>query len=290
MDFGKIIAPISWSTLPPEFMTSLLAFLISLILILIINIKVRNYDPLRKPSGFMNVCEIVINFADKQVQEIMGPAFSNFGGYISFLGFYILIGFIIGMIGIPNVFQPGSEAFLQALPNPFTNIAFPLSIAICTFVLTHFTAIKYKKWSYFKRYIEPIPLFLPINLITMWSSTLSLTLRLFGNALAGYCVITLIYVGLGTAIPPEGSFFGFFLEPLIAPIAHLYFDIFDGCIQLAVFCILTMIYISNEYVSLEEMEEEKALKLEIKKRKEEKRLLKSQKRSLKEKKIWILLD
>ena len=62
MDFGKIIAPISWSTLPPEFMTSLLAFLISLILILIINIKVRNYDPLRKPSGFMNICEIVINF------------------------------------------------------------------------------------------------------------------------------------------------------------------------------------------------------------------------------------
>ena len=46
-----------------------------------------------------------------------------------------------------------------------------------------------------------------------------------------------------------------------------------------------MIYISNEYVSLEEMEEEKAIKLEIKKRKEEKRLLKSQKRSLKEKKI-----
>ena len=67
MDFGKIIAPISWSTLPPEFMTSLLAFLISLILILIINTKVRNYDPLRKPSGFMNVCEIVINFADMLV-------------------------------------------------------------------------------------------------------------------------------------------------------------------------------------------------------------------------------
>ena len=245
MDFGKIIAPISWSTLPPEFMTSLLAFLISLILILIINIKVRNYDPLRKPSGFMNVCEIVINFADKQVQEIMGRAFSNFGGYISFLGFYILIGFFIGMIGIPNVFQPGSEAFLQALPNPFTNIAFPLSIAICTFVLTHFTAIKYKKWSYFKRYTEPFAVFLPINLVTMWSNVLSLTLRLFGNALAGYCVITLIYVGIGTIIPPLGNYAGLAITPVLAPIAHLYFDIFDGLIQLAVFCILTMINIST---------------------------------------------
>ena len=48
--------------------------------------------------------------------------------------------------------------------------------------------------------------------------------------------------------------------------------------------------VANEITVREEMEEEKALKLEIKKRKEEKRLLKSQKRSLKEKKIWILLD
>lgn len=257
MDFGKIIAPISWSSLPPEFISSLIVFILMLIFILIINIKLKKYDSLKKPNGFLNICEVVIDFADKQVEEIMGPAFKGFGGYITCLGLYIILGFFIGMIGIPNIFQPGSETFFEALPNPFTNIAFPLSLAICTFVLVHYTAIKYKKWSYFKRYIEPIPLFLPINLITMWSSTLSLTLRLFGNALAGYCVITLIYVGLGTVIPPEGSYFGFFLEPIIAPIAHLYFDLFDGAIQLAVFCILTMIYVSNEYVSVEEIEEEK---------------------------------
>ena len=190
----------------------------------------------------------------------------------------IFIGFFIGMIGIPNVFQPGSTSFLEALPNPFTNLAIPLSLALITFVLTHYTSIKVKKWAYFERYIEPVPFFLPINLVTMWSNVLSLTLRLFGNALAGYCVITLIYVGISTIIPPANSYWGMFLDPLIAPLAHLYFDIFDGAIQLIVFTMLTMINIAQEYVSPQELLDAKNQKAEAKRqkleRKQAKKLLK----------------
>ena len=277
MDFGKIIAPLSWDTIPPELLSSILAFLIIFIVTIVIHIKLKHYDPLKKPSGFLNAVESIINFADNQVKDAMGTAFEGFGGYIVVVASYIFLGFFIGMIGIPNVFQPGSGNDFEALPNPFTNIAFPLSLALCTFFLTHFTAIKYKKWTYFKRYIEPIPLFLPINLVTMWSSVLSLTLRLFGNALAGYCVITLIYIGIGTIIPPEGSYYGFFLEPLLAPIAHLYFDMFDGLIQVAVFSLLTMINISSEYVSPEEIkeeQEEKARRIQLKEEKKKAKLAK----------------
>lgn len=278
MDFGKIIEPLSWNTLPPEFLSSLLALIIILIITFVIRLKLRHYNPLKKPSGFLNIVEIIVEFADNSVKNLMGPAFEGFGGYVVCVGMYIFIGFFIGMIGIPNVFQPGGETYLEPLPNPFTNIAFPLSIALITFFLTHYTAIRCKKWAYFKRYIEPIPLFLPINLITMWSSVLSLTLRLFGNALAGYCVITLIYVGLSTVIPPAGSYWGMFFDPFIAPLAHLYFDLFDGAIQLVVFTMLTMINVAQEYISPQELldaknakEEAKRLKLE---RKENKRLKK----------------
>ena len=112
----------------------------------------------------------------------------------------------------------------------------------------------------------------------MWSNVLSLTLRLFGNALAGYCVITLIYVGIGTIIPPLGNYSGLALTPLLAPIAHLYFDIFDGLIQLAVFCILTMINVSTEYISPSDYK----LALENKKLfKEQKHLKKIKKKELK---------
>ncbi len=282
MDFGKVIEPLTWDNLPPEFISSVIAMLAIIILSIVIYFKVKKYDPLEKPHGFIHIVEIIVDFADKQVMDLMGPVFKNYGGYIITLGLYILFGFFIGMIGIPNFMQSNSSWYLEPIPNPFTNLAMPLSIALVTFFLTHFTAIKYKKWKYFERYIEPMPLFLPINLITMWSSVLSLTLRLFGNALAGYCIITLIYVGLGTALPPDGSLTGLALTPLLAPFAHLYFDLFDGLIQLAVFAMLTMINISNEYVSAEDlanekMEHEKHKELK-EKRRLEKKLLKDKKR------------
>lgn len=277
MDFKKVIAPISWETLPPEFLSSLLAMLIVIIIAVVVRIKLNSFDPLKKPKGFLHIVEILIEFSDKQVKELMGDQFEGFGGYILALGLYIILGFIIGMIGIPNFFQPNTSYYLQAMPNPFTNTAMPLSIAFCTFILTHYTAIKYKKWSYFKRYIEPIPIFLPINLVTMWSSMLSLTLRLFGNALAGYCVITLIYVGFSYMFPISGT--GLVLTPLLAPIAHIYFDLFDGAIQLMVFCMLTMINISSEYVSPMQLEEEKQ---EKRLKKEERKLRHSKIKEIKE--------
>ena len=157
--------------------------------------------------------------------------------------------------GIPNFFQPGSEKFLAPLPNPFTNTAMPLSIALLTFFWIHFTAMRYKGWGYFKRYTEPFAVFLPINLVTMWSPVLSLTLRLFGNALAGFCVVTLVYTGFEYAFTTVGV--GLALTPLLAPIVHLYFDVFDGLIQLTVFCMLTMMNVAAEYVSPEELAEAK---------------------------------
>lgn len=275
MDFGKIIEILNWNEIPPEFISSVIVMIVIIVFAIVIHFKLKKYDPLKKPSGFLNGVEGVVEFTDRQVMDLMGPAFEGFGGYILCVGAYILFSFIIGMIGIPNVFQPGAEWYLEPLPNTFTNIAMPLSIALITFFLTHYTSIKCKKWAYFKRYVEPVPLFLPINLVSMWSSVLSLTLRLFGNALAGYCVITLIYVGFGTLIPPEGNLAGLAITPVIAPLAHLYFDIFDALIQLAVFTMLTMINISGEYISPQDLE---ITKFEKARYKEEKALRKKQKK------------
>lgn len=278
MDFNKVIRFLSWNEIPPEFISSVLSMIIVIILAIVIRIKLKHYDPLKKTNGFLSIVEEIINFTDKKVTELMGNSFEGFGGYIVALGAYIIIGFIIGMIGIPNFFQPESEQFLIALPNPFTNIAMPLSIALCTFCLTHFEAIRCRHLGYFRRYVEPVFVFLPVNLISMWSSLLSLTLRLFGNALAGYCIITIIYVGIGTILPPSGSLTGLVLTPLLAPIAHLYFDLFDGAIQLIVFTMLTMINISQEFISKDDLALEKEerinRKLEKKERKQRKISLK----------------
>ena len=86
----------------------------------------------------------------------------------------------------------------------------------------------------------------------MWAPLLSLSLRLFGNALAGFTLMSIIYYALGNL---STLIFGMFipsgwasiiLPPFITPVLHLYFDVFSGVIQTLIFVMLTMIFISQE--------------------------------------------
>lgn len=204
--------------------------LIVIILSLIIGYKAKRADPLKKPKGILNIAEILVNFTDSQVKELMGDRFPNFGGYVLGLGSFIIIGFIVGLTG---------------LPNPFLSFSITLAMALCTLGAIHFTSIRFTKWSYFKRYVEPLPFFLPINLVSMWAPAISLSFRLFGNALAGYCILTITYLAFSI---PDGMSFGFIVTPLL----HAYFDIFDGLIQMAVFTMLTMVNVAQEAPNLDE--------------------------------------
>ena len=127
--------------------------------------------------------------------------------------------------------------------------------------MIHANAVRFNKFKYFKRYVEPIPVFLPVNLISMWAPLLSLTMRLFGNALAGWTVMTLIYSVIGgigdTVIEAAGQSMnaGGFIAPFVTPILHAYFDLFSGFIQTTVFLFLSMIFIANEGPDDDDIEE-----------------------------------
>jgi F-type H+-transporting ATPase subunit a len=189
--------------------------------------------PYVKPRGLYNFFEMYVEFIERNVLDIMDYRFENFTGYILGLSMFMLISFIFGLTGFPN---------------PFSYLGSTLSIALVTFLMIHITSIHYTHWKYFKRYIEPVPFFLPINLLSMWSPLISLSLRLFGNALAGWCFMTLVYYALTIMV---GNF-PILLAPLVTPILHAYFDIFSGTIQTLVFCLLSMIFISQEAPELEE--------------------------------------
>ncbi|MDR2888217.1 MAG: F0F1 ATP synthase subunit A, partial [Lachnospiraceae bacterium] len=66
---------------------------------------------------------------------------------------------------------------------------------------------------------------------------MSLCLRLFGNILGGYIVMTLIYQAFPAIVPA---------------VVGVYFDLFDGGLQAYVFIFLTMLYISEAVEPLEE--------------------------------------
>ena len=223
--------------LAPEIISSLFVVGIILILCIIIAIRARFTDPLKKPKGLMFLAETGVNFFDKLVSEMMGIHFKGYGGFIMAIAVYLFLSFIFGLTG---------------LPSPVTNLAVPLTLALISFILIHANGLKFQKVKYFKRYIEPFPVMLPVNLISMWAPLLSMTLRLFGNALAGWTLMSIVYYALGRL---SGMIFSFmdsawnqvFIAPFITPVLHAYFDLFSALIQTVIFIFLTMINVANEY-------------------------------------------
>ena len=219
--------------------SSLIVILIMIILSIYIGIRAHFQDPLKRPKGLLLVAEVGVNFFEGMAEGLLGKRFRIFGGYLMAIGVYMFLAFIFGLTG---------------LPSPITYMAIPLSLGLSTFMLIHATAVKYNKFKYFKRYVEPVPLFLPINLISMWAPLLSLTLRIFGNAISGFVIMTIIYSGLeglsATIFSALESSIGewnqVFLAPLVTWIFHLYFDLWAGFIQTTVFLSLTAIYVGQE--------------------------------------------
>lgn len=229
------------SGLSGETISSLLVMGILVLLSIYVAIRARFADPLKKPKGILFLVEVGVTFFDGLVESMMGKRYRNFGGFIMAVAVYLFLAFIFSLTG---------------LPSPSVYLATPLSLGLIAFVAIHINAMRFNKWKYFKRFIEPIPVFLPVNLISMWAPLLSLTMRLFGNALAGWTLMTLVYSAFNNIggsiidfVSAQGTsslHFGSVIAPFITPVLHAYFDLFSGLIQTVVFMFLTMIFVANE--------------------------------------------
>lgn len=223
--------------IPGEVISSLIVMGIIAILCIIIGIQAHFQDPLKKPKGLLLLAEIGVKFFDNFANNLVGGALPNMGALVMGIAVYLFLSFLFGLTG---------------LPSPVGCMAIPLSLGLTTFLLIHITSIRFTKMRYFKRYVDPFPVFLPINLISMWSPLLSLSLRLFGNAVAGGTLMTLIYsafTNLGANVitfANESLKVGSFFAPFITPVLHAYFDLISGFIQVTVFISLTTIFVGQE--------------------------------------------
>jgi F-type H+-transporting ATPase subunit a len=143
----------------------------------------------------------------------------KYRNYIGSLFLFLLISNISGLLGL----RP---------PTADYGVTFPLGLI--TFVLIQYNNIKWNKFNAFTDLFKPYPFLFPINLIGELASPFSISLRLFGNVVSGTVIMALIY-GLLSKIA--------FLWP---GVLHAYFDIFSGAIQTYVFCMLTMVWISQK--------------------------------------------
>jgi F-type H+-transporting ATPase subunit a len=223
-------------SLPAETYTSLMVMVVISLLSFMVYFKAKKVDPLSKPKGFLLVFEMFFVTIEKLTIQNMGKHFRYYTPYFLAITLYIFISFIFGLTGLPSP--------LSYYLNTFT-------IVLISFILIHYTAVKTNGWRYFKRYVEPFAVFLPINLISVWAPLISMSFRIFGNILSGFILMSLVYYSLGNfsamvfSFLPEG-FNTLFFAPLVAPWLHLYFDLFSAFIQTLVFISLSMLFIAQE--------------------------------------------
>ncbi|WP_331487537.1 F0F1 ATP synthase subunit A [Fusibacillus kribbianus] len=172
------------------------------------------------PTGFQNVVELIVEMLGKMVTTNMKQP-KKFLNYIGTLFLFILICNLSGLLG---------------LRGPTADYGVTLCLGLITFCMIQYNGIKCQKMGHFKALFEPIPLFFPINLIGEIATPISLSLRLFANMLAGTIIMALWYGIIPIFIAKLG----------IPAFLHAYLDLFSGCIQTYVFCMLTMVYVDDK--------------------------------------------
>ena len=219
-----------------EIIVALGIIFVLIVLAVIVGILAKRADPLKRPKGLLLIAEWAVEKLDGFTKETMGPGFENFGGILLGIIPFMFISFTIGITG---------------LPTPMNSLAVPLSLALVTFILIHYTSIRFTKIHYFKRFVDPFPVFLPINLLSMWAPLLSMTLRMFGNAIVGWVLLGLVNGALESVSSLVFGFMGegissIWFVPIATPLLHAYFDLFSGFVQTMVFVFLTALFIAQE--------------------------------------------
>lgn len=191
-----------------------------------IGLKFKKADPLQKPKGILLVVETLVDMVGKYMHSIMPSQFEkNYYPYFAMMFVYLVFSNVSGLLGF--------EA-------PTSNYSITLSITLITFTLIQFNAIRTKGGlTYLKDLVWP-----PTNILGTIAPLISLSMRLFGNILSGSILMSLVYAFTGYLSSFVMSFN--FLGPVIAPILHVYFDVFAGCIKTLVFITLSSILIALE--------------------------------------------
>lgn len=191
----------------------------------IVNRKLKKVNIEDTPGTLQNIAELAVEMLDNLVGTIMGKRGRKYVNYIGTIFAFILFSNVSGLLGL----RPPTADYGVTLP-----------LALITFVMMQYINIKENKLGALKSLFQPIPLFFPINLIGEFATPVSLSLRLFGNILSGTVLMALIY-GL---LP-------IFVKLGLPAALHIYFDLFSGAIQTYVFCMLTMVFVTDKMATEE---------------------------------------
>jgi F-type H+-transporting ATPase subunit a len=188
-----------------------------LILVLTLGAKLitRRLTTGRSISRWQCALEIIVLGIKKQIAEV---GLRQPEKYVGFVGTLFLF------IATANIFTifPGYEP-------PTGSLSTTAALAFCVFVAVPFYGIQERGWGgYLRSYLEPTIIMLPFNIISEFSRTLALAVRLFGNMMSGTMILGILLI----------------VTPFLFPVVMSALGLLTGMVQAYIFSVLALVYIA----------------------------------------------
>lgn len=201
---GKLAVPVSVVT-----MWGIMAFLVIFSIIMTRNMKLV-------PGKRQMAVEALVGMIYHVLYDILGEGGKRFIPYLGSVMLFLGVANVIGLFG----FVP-----------PTKDLNVTVALAIMSILLVEYAGIHKKGVKgWLKSFTFPVAMITPLNVMEVITKPLSLCMRLFGNVLGAFIIMSLIEHAAPIGVPL---------------LASAYFDIFDGLLQAFVFVFLTALYIQD---------------------------------------------
>ncbi len=175
-----------------------------------------------RPGKFQNMIETGVEYLDNFFSGIIGKHHAR--KYFFFLGSLFVFIIVANYTGlIPGV---GMTDYIKA---PTASLSVTLGLGIVTFFFLQIAGLRVGVKHYFKRFISPIAIMLPLLILDEFIKPASLALRLFGNVFGEETVLHNLYD----------------LLPIGVPVIMMVLSILFCAIQAVVYTMLVSIYLEE---------------------------------------------
>jgi len=203
-------------------------WIVAILLCLLFTILAR---PKLIPKGLYNFFEMMVVFIR---EEVVRP---NFGKHTDkYVKYFLTLFFFILFMNLLGLIPYGATAT--------SNIAVTATLAVCTFLITQYTAIRAQGIIGFLKHLTGgvhwsiWPIMIPVEFIGLFTKPFALTIRLFANMIAGHIVILsligLIFVIRSYYVVPISIAFALFIYMI---------ELFVAFVQAYIFTLLSAFFI-----------------------------------------------
>jgi F-type H+-transporting ATPase subunit a len=166
-------------------------------------------------SRWQNLLEIIVSGIEQQIEAV---GLSRPRKYLPFLATLFLFLATAAMATIIPGYEP-----------PTASLSTTAALALCVFVAVPlFGILEQGIGSYLESYLQPTFIMLPFNIISEFSRTLALAVRLFGNMMSGSMIVAILLS----------------LTPFFFPLVMTLLGLLTGMVQAYIFSILATVYIA----------------------------------------------